>query len=167
MIKKEVIYPFICSSCLKEIHRPKKPEKHRAHRKGLCTNHCNGTEKDDSGYPTNPVLRQRYFMKANEKIRPKLKKSLKNDNDFYNSGAWKEVRYQALLMSRGVCMACKNDRRKLHVDHIKPRSKYPELELNLDNLQVLCDLCNVGKGAWDKTDWRPKKVILRKPQLNK
>ena len=39
----------------------------------------------------------------------------------------------------------------LHVDHIKPRSKFPELELSLDNTQVLCADCNLGKGAWDDT----------------
>jgi 5-methylcytosine-specific restriction endonuclease McrA len=42
----------------------------------------------------------------------------------------------------------------LHVDHIKPRRYFPELELNINNLQVLCHDCNVGKGAWDTTDWR-------------
>ena len=29
------------------------------------------------------------------------------------------------------------------------------LELQLTNLQMLCADCNVGKGAWDETDWRP------------
>lgn len=43
----------------------------------------------------------------------------------------------------------------MHVDHIKPRSKYPALELVLSNLQVLCEDCNLGKLAHDETDWRP------------
>ncbi len=42
----------------------------------------------------------------------------------------------------------------LHVDHIKPRSKYPDLALDINNLQILCESCNLGKGAWDETDFR-------------
>jgi 5-methylcytosine-specific restriction endonuclease McrA len=42
----------------------------------------------------------------------------------------------------------------MHVDHIKPRSKYPALELAEDNLQVLCELCNIGKSNTNETDWR-------------
>lgn len=42
----------------------------------------------------------------------------------------------------------------LHVDHVKPRHFFPELALEITNLQVLCEDCNKGKGAWDQTDWR-------------
>ena len=42
----------------------------------------------------------------------------------------------------------------LHVDHIKPRSKYPELALDPNNLQVLCKDCNLGKSNLYNTDWR-------------
>ncbi len=49
----------------------------------------------------------------------------------------------------------------MHVDHIKPRRKYPELALSRSNLQVLCNLCNHGKGNWDETDWRePRLAVL-------
>jgi 5-methylcytosine-specific restriction endonuclease McrA len=43
----------------------------------------------------------------------------------------------------------------IHIDHILPRSKYPELSLVFDNLQVLCESCNLGKSNKDETDWRP------------
>lgn len=33
------------------------------------------------------------------------------------------------------------------------KKKQPKLVL--DNLQVLCGMCNKGKGNWDQTDWRP------------
>jgi 5-methylcytosine-specific restriction endonuclease McrA len=42
----------------------------------------------------------------------------------------------------------------IHVDHIKPRSLYPELALEFSNLQVLCMDCNQGKSNRDFTDWR-------------
>ena len=53
------------------------------------------------------------------------------------------------------CGACPDDGRTvLHVDHIKPRHRHPELSLDIDNLQLLCGVCNQGKGAWDETDFR-------------
>jgi 5-methylcytosine-specific restriction endonuclease McrA len=76
---------------------------------------------------------------------------------FYQSEEWRRLRYQALLGAQGCCIACGNRAapgRSLHVDHIKPRSKFPELALSLSNLQVLCEDCNFGKGAIDQTDWR-------------
>jgi hypothetical protein len=42
----------------------------------------------------------------------------------------------------------------MHVDHIKPRSKYPDLELSRQNLQVLCEDCNLGKSNKYEDDWR-------------
>lgn len=42
------------------------------------------------------------------------------------------------------------------MDHIKPRSKYPHLELVFNNLQILCKNCNQGKSNIDETDWRPR-----------
>ncbi|MGN6312866.1 MAG: HNH endonuclease [Rhodanobacteraceae bacterium] len=70
---------------------------------------------------------------------------------------WKRVRYQALVAANGRCQCCgarASDGVQLHVDHIKPKSRYPELEFELSNLQVLCEDCNIGKGADDETDWR-------------
>ena len=43
---------------------------------------------------------------------------------------------------------------KLHVDHIKPRSKYHELELDFNNLQILCEDCNLGKLNINEEDFR-------------
>ena len=53
------------------------------------------------------------------------------------------------------CGATPDDGRTvLHVDHIKPRHTHPQLSLDENNLQILCSVCNQGKGAWDKTDHR-------------
>lgn len=43
----------------------------------------------------------------------------------------------------------------MNVDHIRPRSRFPELALTESNLQVLCETCNHGKGNWSERDWRP------------
>ena len=70
---------------------------------------------------------------------------------------WRRVRYFALKESDGACCLCGRtvkDGIKLHVDHIKPKSIYPELTYEPSNLQVLCCDCNIGKSNLDETDWR-------------
>ena len=65
---------------------------------------------------------------------------------FYQSREWRALRYQALKKYGGACSACGRSAAKhgvvIHVDHIRPRSKYPHLALRLDNLQLLCHECN-------------------------
>jgi len=76
---------------------------------------------------------------------------------FYNSAKWKEVRYIALQQAGGKCCLCgamARDGVQLHVDHIKPRSLFPDLAYQLGNLQILCSDCNMGKSNYDDTDWR-------------
>ena len=73
--------------------------------------------------------------------------------DFYYSPEWYDKRYDAIKRSEGKCEACGSEE-KLEVDHIMPRSRHPELELELSNLQVLCHKCNSGKGNTDTTDFR-------------
>lgn len=78
--------------------------------------------------------------------------------EFYRSDEWRRLRYKALRKYGGKCQCCGAPpalNAPLHVDHIKPRSRFPELALDIDNLQVLCEDCNLGKGASDTTDWRP------------
>lgn len=78
---------------------------------------------------------------------------------FYESREWRELRYRVIQKYESKCMACGRTPLKhgviIHVDHIKPRSKYPELALVFENLQILCEDCNIGKSNKDETDWRP------------
>lgn len=81
----------------------------------------------------------------------------KKDDRFYVSEAWRRLRYLALRNSEGKCCCCgasAADGAKLHVDHVVPRFQDPKRALDITNLQVLCEDCNLGKGAWDSTDWR-------------
>lgn len=75
---------------------------------------------------------------------------------FYDTREWRDLRYRVLQKSRGCCQLCGNRDQPLYVDHIKPRSLYPELQLAESNLQVLCHDCNLGKSNKDDTDWRWK-----------
>jgi hypothetical protein len=76
---------------------------------------------------------------------------------FLASYEWRRVRMQVLKRDGARCACCGStpaDGVKMNVDHIKPRKLYPQLALDLSNLQVLCEVCNHGKGNWDMTDWR-------------
>ena len=86
-----------------------------------------------------------------------------NKENFYASWQWKELRFQVLKLNGRACQCCgatagtrdaAGKPVKIVVDHIKPISKFWELRLQRTNLQVLCDECNMGKGAWDETDFR-------------
>ena len=77
--------------------------------------------------------------------------------DFCASRRWINLRYMVLSESKGRCSLCGRcvcDGVSLHVDHIKPRSLFPELAMDKSNLQVLCCECNIGKGNRDCIDWR-------------
>lgn len=104
------------------------------------------------------------FAESDEVVRAltadKAKRRAASSSDgttFYKSRAWRELRYRVLVKADGRCQCCGTkavDGGRLHVDHIKPRSKYPELALEESNLQVLCEDCNMGKSNRDETDWR-------------
>lgn len=79
-------------------------------------------------------------------------------DEFLGSYAWRKLRMQAIKKYGRRCQCCGATPAYgvvIHVDHIKPRRKYPELALEINNLQILCEICNHGKGNWDETDWRP------------
>lgn len=57
------------------------------------------------------------------------------------------------------CGATPDSGAVMNVDHIKPRNLFPELALDVNNLQILCAECNHGKGNWDMTDWRKGMVM--------
>jgi hypothetical protein len=82
---------------------------------------------------------------------------------FYQSSAWLELRIRVLDVYGPICMCCGSYPPEvvIHVDHIKPFSVWPELALEFDNLQVLCENCNRGKSNKVMTDYRPAKKAAR------
>jgi 5-methylcytosine-specific restriction endonuclease McrA len=75
---------------------------------------------------------------------------------FYESEGWIYARKEILGLYGRTCMKCNKYSDFAHVDHIKPRSKYPDLELDVMNLQVLCKTCNKEKSNLHETDYRTK-----------
>ena len=91
-----------------------------------------------------------------KEIQTERRNQRKQVDPFYRSMNWLNLRYRVLKKFGPKCMLCgitSRDGAVICVDHIKPRAEHPELELEFDNMQVLCNCCNVGKGSWDSTDW--------------
>ena len=72
-------------------------------------------------------------------------------SNFYLSATWLHLRDEVLASREHRCAQCNKTRSEhniaVEVDHILPRSKYPELALDINNLQILCFECNRGKRA--------------------
>lgn len=117
--------------------------------------------------PSNVRLQRLYFPK-NPKIARREKTetarvSVEECNQFYKTWDWKRARMDALQRYGAICMCCgakrgdttpQGESVRIVVDHIKPISKYWYLRLDSENLQILCDECNMGKGSRLETDFR-------------
>lgn len=75
-------------------------------------------------------------------------------SEFYKSWEWKKLRLTVIKRYGKKCMCCGSDE-KIVVDHIKPVSTNWFMRLDFENLQVLCNDCNMGKSNDDFTDFRP------------
>jgi hypothetical protein len=76
--------------------------------------------------------------------------------NFYETEEWRSLRVKVIKRYGKNCMKCGRGDRQTHIDHIKPRSLFPELELDFNNLQVLCKVCNMKKSNKNTIDYRPK-----------
>ena len=95
--------------------------------------------------------------KAHVGFKPTSYRGDVNDDAFLKSYQWRSLRMNVLVKFGPRCQCCgatSADGVRIHVDHIKPRRTHPHLALVENNLQILCEECNHGKGSWDRTDWR-------------
>jgi hypothetical protein len=93
--------------------------------------------------------------------KPKHKLAFAQTDEFLTSYEWRRLRMEVLIEQGRRCQCCgatPDNGAVMHVDHIKPRKLFPELALEKSNLQVLCDVCNHGKGNWDQTDWKAQHI---------
>ena len=56
-----------------------------------------------------------------------------------------QIRWDILRAAKFTCQACGETARPMHIDHIIPLAKGGSNEI--ENLQCLCDRCNMAKGA--------------------
>jgi len=84
--------------------------------------------------------------KPREKSKPKSKPKSKKYVDFYSSKRWKKLRIKAFEKYGRHCILCNRtpeaDGIVLTVHHTLPRSKNPESEYDITNLQILCEECH-------------------------
>lgn len=95
---------------------------------------------------TNVLLRERLKL---------VEAELMEYQRFYTTPDWRVLRGKVIKRDGRICQKCgaKIDRMQdLTVDHIRPRSLYPQLALDPNNLQVLCRSCNSSKGVSVETE---------------
>lgn len=108
------------------------------------------------------VRREKNRQAAQIASKPDVSWSSVMGDGFLQSYEWRRVRMQVLKRDGAVCACCGASPETgavMNVDHIKPRRMFPQLALDMDNLQVLCNACNHGKGNWDMTDWRRREPV--------
>lgn len=86
------------------------------------------------------------------------KYSIAKAQELYKSKEWRSLRVNIIEDQKGRCQMCgrsyKDHGVVIHVDHIIPLSIDWSKRLDKNNLQLLCEDCNLGKGNHYKTDWR-------------
>jgi len=124
----------------------KKPTKRQKRRAKLLERRVNGLmPKKSKALSTKPALTKVAGIDV-------------TTTEFLSTYEWRKTRMVALKKYGARCQCCGATPATgavMHVDHVKPRKLFPDLALDVDNLQVLCHECNHGKGNWDQTDWRP------------
>jgi len=77
---------------------------------------------------------------------------------FTLSKEWRDLRLKAADLYGTACAKCgagQTRQKRVNFDHIKPRKFFPELALDIGNLQPLCPRCNKNKGNGPAVDYRP------------
>jgi 5-methylcytosine-specific restriction endonuclease McrA len=64
---------------------------------------------------------------------------------FYCSPEWKALRTKVFIRDNYTCKDCLKRGGKLEANHIKARWKYPELRLDINNIETLCKPCHYKK----------------------
>ena len=85
-----------------------------------------------------------------------LKRRAVPDLNFYQSLTWRTVRRKVLRKNKNKCGECgvSGNDTILFASHIKPRSQFPALERDPNNVQILCELCTPEQTDSEQTDWR-------------
>lgn len=105
------------------------------------------------------ITRHNRWAKKQKKEKPADTKK------FYTSYEWRKLRMVVLKRDGRQCACCgatPANGAVMHVDHIKPLRLNWEKRLDESNLQVLCGVCNHGKGNWDETDWNAENQTIER-----
>lgn len=87
----------------------------------------------------------------------------KTSRKFMVNKSWKQLRVEAIEKYGNKCCKCGrvgSKRYPINIDHIKPRKYYPELAMDINNLQPLCGRCNREKGNNHCIDYRSPCIVF-------
>jgi hypothetical protein len=91
-----------------------------------------------------------FCAKFSDKSANEIAEGIRASSDgFLFSPEWRAVREEAIKLYGTSCLCCGQEqtaRRRVNIDHVKPRRLFPELSLDVANLQPLCGRCNKRKG---------------------
>lgn len=73
---------------------------------------------------------------------------------FYETKEWIILSAKVKKIYGKKCMKCGDIKSIMHTDHIVPRSLDLSRELDIHNMQVLCEVCNVEKSNLNCNDYR-------------
>ena len=95
---------------------------------------------------------------AAHEARRAAKPTRETKKDFYQSQSWRRLRYAALRANREkfgrlTCEVCGGTDGPWHADHRVPLSKNWSKRLDPNNVQIMCEACNLGKGNTDSLNW--------------
>jgi 5-methylcytosine-specific restriction endonuclease McrA len=79
------------------------------------------------------------------------KKIRKPKRIYYTKEEWAATRTKVFDRDGHICYVCNGPGHQ--VDHLLPKSKYPELALTLDNLKPICWPCNRAKNTKIKKEF--------------
>lgn len=85
-----------------------------------------------------------------------------SSKDVERTPEWKALRHVAFERYGRVCAKC-GAKDELHVDHVIPKYRRPDLALDLGNLQILCRRCNFAKGFHSQDDYRSRSPAISAP----
>lgn len=97
-------------------------------------------------------------VKHNNEYSKSYYETNKERKKLLNSKRWRDLRERVIKRDGGMCNRCWSslgiiENNNLQVHHIKPRSEYPELMFETDNLITVCKTCNLTLGVSGKIDW--------------
>jgi HNH endonuclease len=83
----------------------------------------------------------------------------------YFSGGWNINILQAFIRDGGCCVYCGKEVLKEFSlafcgDHLLPKSLYPDLAENVDNLVPACAECNLIKHNYDPSEGRGREIVI-------
>jgi hypothetical protein len=94
-----------------------------------------------------------------KKISIKISQNIGEKGSNWQGGCEPYWKQQALIRDHYTCVICHlYDPEIVIVDHIKPKSRFPELRKELTNLQTLCPNCHARKTLVDGRIYEFKRI---------